>query len=158
MHFFYIFSFHLQSLTISSSSFFYYYELIYFNRRLVTLHYCSGFCHTLTWISHGCACVSHPDPPSHLPPHPIPLSYPSAPALSTLSHVSNLDWQSVSHMIIYMFQCWQMSGGIRLEIKCTINVLESSQNYPLPPYLWKKISSIKLVPGIKKVGDCCPTG
>ena len=25
----------------------------------------------------------HPDPPSRLPPHPIPLGLPSAPALST---------------------------------------------------------------------------
>ena len=40
----------------------------------------------------------------HLPPHPIPQGHPSAPALSTLSHASNLDWWSVSHMIIYMFQ------------------------------------------------------
>ena len=35
--------------------------------------YCSGFCHTLKWISHGFTCVPHPDPPSHLPLHPIPL-------------------------------------------------------------------------------------
>ena len=63
------------------------------------------FCHTLTWIHHGCTCVPHPDPPSHLPPHPIPLGHSSAPAPSTLSHASNLDWQSVSHMVIYMFQC-----------------------------------------------------
>ena len=34
--------------------------------RLITLQYCSGFCHALTWISHGFACVPHPDPPSHL--------------------------------------------------------------------------------------------
>ena len=25
------------------------------------------FCHTLTWIHHGCTCVPHPEPPSHLP-------------------------------------------------------------------------------------------
>ena len=43
--------------------------------------------------------------PSHLPPHSIPLGHPSAPALSTLSHASKLDWWFVSHMIIYMFQC-----------------------------------------------------
>ena len=43
--------------------------------------------------------------PSHLPPHPIPLGYPSTPNLSTLSHALNLDWQFISHMIIYMFQC-----------------------------------------------------
>ena len=35
--------------------------------RLITLQYCSGFCHTLTWISHGFTCIPHPDPPSHLP-------------------------------------------------------------------------------------------
>ena len=49
-------------------------------------------------------CVPHSEPPSHLPPHPIPLGHPSARALSTLYHASNLDWQSVSHMVIYMFK------------------------------------------------------
>ena len=43
----------------------------FFNWRLITLQYCSGFCHTLTWISHGRTCVPHPEPPSHLAPHPI---------------------------------------------------------------------------------------
>ena len=38
--------------------------------RLITLQYCSGFCHTLTWISHGFTCVPHPHPTSHLPLHP----------------------------------------------------------------------------------------
>ena len=46
----------------------------------------------------------HVFPISHLPPYPIHLGHPSAPALSTLSHASNLNWQSVSRMIIYMFQ------------------------------------------------------
>ena len=58
---------------------------LYFNWRLITLQYCDGFCHTFTWISHGCTCVPHPEPPSHLPHHPIPQGHPSAPALSTLS-------------------------------------------------------------------------
>ena len=80
-------------------------SLIYFNWRLMTLQYCSSFCHTLTWISHGYTCVPHPDPPSHLPPHSIPQGQPSAPAVSTLSHASNLDWRFVSYMILYMFQC-----------------------------------------------------
>ena len=43
---------------------------------------CSGFCHTLKWNSHGLTCVSHPNPPSHLPLHPLPLGFPSAPGLS----------------------------------------------------------------------------
>ena len=51
--------------------------------RLITLQYYSGFCHTLTWISHGFTCIPHPDPPSHLPLHPIPLGLPSAPGPST---------------------------------------------------------------------------
>ena len=63
------------------------------------------FCHTWTWICHGCTCVPHLEPPSHLHPHPIPLGHPSAPAPSTLYHASNLDWQFISHVIIYMFQC-----------------------------------------------------
>ena len=61
-----------------------YLSIFYFNWRLITLQYCGGFCHTFTWISHGCTCVPHPDPPSHLPPHPIPQGHPSAPSLSTL--------------------------------------------------------------------------
>ena len=46
-----------------------------------------------------------------LPPHPIPQGHPSAPAPSTLSHASNLDWWSVSHMIIYMFQCYSLKSS-----------------------------------------------
>ena len=74
---------------------------IYFNWRLITLQYCSVFCHTLTWIGNGCTCAPHLEPPSHLPPYPIPQGHPSAPALSTLSHASNLYWRSVSHMICF---------------------------------------------------------
>ena len=82
-----------------------------FNWRLITLQYCGGFCHTLTWISHGYTCVPHPEPRSHLPPHPIPLGHPSAPALRALSHASNLDRWSVSHMVIYMFQRYSLKSS-----------------------------------------------
>ena len=78
---------------------FYFYLFIFY----FTILY--WFCHTLTWIHHGYTCVSYPEPPSHLPPHTIPLSHPSAPAPNTLYHASNLDWRFVSHMIIYMFHC-----------------------------------------------------
>ena len=60
-----------------------FFPFIFISWRLITLQYCSGFCHTLTWISHGFTCVPHPYPPSCLLPHPIPLGLPSAPALST---------------------------------------------------------------------------
>ena len=86
-------------------------NFIYFNWRLIILQYCSGFYHTLTWISHGCTCVPRPEPPSHLPPHPIPQGHPSAPALNTLSHAPNLDWRSISHMVIHMFQCYSLKSS-----------------------------------------------
>ena len=43
--------------------------------------------------------------PLPLPPQTIPLGHPSVPAPSIQYHASNLDWQFVSHVIIYMFQC-----------------------------------------------------
>ena len=63
------------------------------------------FCHTSTWICHGCTHVPNPEHPSHLPPHIISLGHPSAPAPSILYPASNLDWRFVSYMILYMFQC-----------------------------------------------------
>ena len=48
---------------------FFFFSLIFISWRLSTLQYCSGFCHTLTWISHGFTCVPHPYSPSRLPPH-----------------------------------------------------------------------------------------
>ena len=63
------------------------------------------FCHTSTWICHGCTHVPHPEPPSYLPPYTVPWGHPSAPAPSILYHASNLDWWSFSHMVIYVFQC-----------------------------------------------------
>ena len=50
-------------------------SFIYFIWRLITLQYCNGFCLTLTWISHGCTCVPHLEPTSHLLPHPIPQGH-----------------------------------------------------------------------------------
>ena len=53
----------------------------------------------------------HPEPPSHLPPHPIPQDCPSTLVLSGLFHASNLDWWSISHMVIYMFQCYSLKSS-----------------------------------------------
>ena len=39
--------------------------------------FCSEFCHTLKWKGLGFTCLPHPDPPSHLPPHPLPPGPPS---------------------------------------------------------------------------------
>ena len=70
----------LNFLNIWAYSFFF--PFIFISWRLITLQYYSGFCHTLTWISHGFTCVPHPDASSCLPLHPIPLGLASAPAYS----------------------------------------------------------------------------
>ena len=53
----------------------------------------------------------HPEPPTHFPPHPIPLGCPRAPALSALLHALNLHWSSVLHMTMYMFQCYSLKSS-----------------------------------------------
>ena len=80
--------------------FFFKFMYLFLEANCFTILY--WFSHTLTWICHGCTCVPHPEPSSHLPPHPIPLGHPSAPALSTLYHASNLDWRFVSHIVIHV--------------------------------------------------------
>ena len=72
-----------QKLFHSTCFFFNSFFLILISWRLITLQYCSGFCHTLTWISLEYTCIPHPDTPSHLPLYPIPLGLPSAPGPST---------------------------------------------------------------------------
>ena len=44
--------------------FFFYFTILYW------------FCHTSTWIHHRYTHVPHPEPPSLLPPHTIPLGHP----------------------------------------------------------------------------------
>ena len=69
---------------------FYFLFLFYFfiSWRLITLQYCSGFCHTLTRIIHGFTRIPHSNPLSHIPLRPIPLGLPSTPGPSTcLMHV-----------------------------------------------------------------------
>jgi len=53
----------------------------------------------------------HPECPSPLPRHPMPLGCPGALALSALLHASNLYWSSVLHMVIYMFQCYSLKSS-----------------------------------------------
>ena len=83
-------------------------SLLFFFNYFIYLFYFTilyWFCHTSTWIYHGCTHIPLPEPPSHLPPHTIPLGHPSAPATSILYHAWKLDWRFISHMVIYMFQC-----------------------------------------------------
>ena len=64
-----------------------YVKAIYCHLAILTLFYFTilyWFCHTSTWICHGCTCVPNLEPPSYLPPHTISLGHPSAPAPSIL--------------------------------------------------------------------------
>ena len=53
----------------------------------------------------------HPEHPSHLPPHPIPLGCPRALALGALFHALNLHWSSILPMVIYMFRCYSLKSS-----------------------------------------------
>ena len=53
-------------------------KFIYFNWRIITLQYCDGFCHTLTWIGHRDTYV----PPFWTPFLPYPSRWSRALALS----------------------------------------------------------------------------
>ena len=90
---------------------FLFFSFIFISWRLITLQYCSGFCHTLTWISHGFTCIPHTDPPSHLPLHLDSFGSSQCTSPEYLSHASNLDWPSVSYLIIHMFQCYSLRSS-----------------------------------------------
>ena len=64
-NYFNIYIFYLYFISFN----FNFFPIIFISWRPITLQYCSGFCHTLTWISHRFTCAPHPEPPSHLPPH-----------------------------------------------------------------------------------------
>ena len=91
--------------------YFLFFSFIFISWRLITLQYCSGFCHTLTWIRHGLTCGPHPDPPLPPPSPPHPSGFSQCTSLEHLSHASNLGWWSVSHLIIYMFRCCSLRSS-----------------------------------------------
>ena len=81
------------------------YLLFFISWKLITLQYCSGF--VIYWYESALDI--------HVFPIPIPLppSSPHDPSGSFqctrskhLSHASNLGWWSVSHLIVYLFQCY----------------------------------------------------
>ena len=80
--------------------FFFFNFILFFN---FTILY--WFCHIPKWIRHRYTCVPHPEPSSLLPPHTLPLGHPSAPAPSIQYRASKLNWQLISYMILYLFQC-----------------------------------------------------
>ena len=53
----------------------------------------------------------HPEPTSHLPPHPNPPGCHRAPALGALLYASNSHWSSILHMVTYMFPCYSLRSS-----------------------------------------------
>ena len=118
-----------------SMGFFFFNIYILISWRPITLQYCSGSCHTLTWISLGYTCIPHPDPPSHLPLHPIPLGLPSAPSLSTC--LMHLGWWSVSSGSNAAVGCHFLLQGIltqgtNLCLECLLHLQAGSLPLVLP--------------------------
>ena len=96
--------YHQEQILFIFFLFYYVYFLIFiFTLFYFTILY--WFCHTLTWIHHGCTCVPKHESPSHLPPHNISLGHPHVPAPSMLYPVSDIDWRFKSYMIVYMLEC-----------------------------------------------------
>ena len=74
--------------------------LIFIIIIIFTLQYCIGFAIHQHASATGVHVFPILNPPSHLPPHTIPLAHPSAPAPSFLYPASNLDWRFVSYMVL----------------------------------------------------------
>ena len=102
------------------------------------------FCHTSTWIRHGCTCIPHPEPPFHLPPCIIPLGHPSAPAPSILFPASNLDVP-----LVYFYSCflWFWCHIQQIIIKTSImklSLMISSQRFIVTGFTSKPIIHLVL--------------
>ena len=87
--------------------------IFYFIFKFTILYW---LCHISTWIHHRYTRVPNPEPSSLLPPRTIPLGRPSAPAPSIQYRASNLDWQLISYMILYSFQCHSPKSSHRLPL------------------------------------------
>ena len=88
---------------------------LFFNFFLLFLFYFTilyWFCHTSTCIRHGCTHVPHPEPPSLILPHTIPLGHPSAPAPAP--SISSLKRSFVS------LQIYNLYFGITVQIWCSL--------------------------------------
>ena len=72
---------------------------------------CSGFCHTFKWNSHGFTCVPPPDPPSHLPLHPLPLHSEEFLTMILWLHL----WSAINAILSPLYFWWSDSWTQRLD-------------------------------------------
>ena len=93
-----------------------------FNFTLFYFTILHWFCHTLTWIHHGCICIPKYEPPSHLPPHIISLGHHHVPAPSMLYPASDIDWWFDSYMIankliLFLFLQYSLVKSLSVKVK-----------------------------------------
>ena len=85
-------------------SFFFVFSFIFISWRLIILQYCSGFLSYIDMNQPWIYMCSPLPPPS--PSHPSGSS--QCTSSEHLSHASTLGWRSVSHLIVYLFQCYSL--------------------------------------------------
>ena len=81
-----------------------------FSWRIITLQYCGGFCHTLTWVSHVCTCVS-----TSRTPLPSPsLSHPSglSQCLSLECPVSGIERGLIIYFTYSSIHVWMLFSQV----------------------------------------------
>ena len=83
-------------ISTESQHYLLFFSFIFISWRLITLQYCGGFCHTVTWISHGFTCVPIPIPPLISLPIPslwvFPVHQPWALVYTTFSILITMLW------------------------------------------------------------------
>ena len=76
-------------------------------------------------------CPLHPEPRSHLPPHPIYPGCTKSIAVGALLHTPNTHWLSILHMAVYMFQCYFLKSSHPLLLP--LSPCSFAESAPPPP-------------------------
>ena len=79
-------------------------------------------------------CPLHPEPSSHIPPHPISPGCHRAPVLGAMCHT--LLRLSILHMVMYMFQCHSLKSSLSFKVTLFILSFTHLLIFSAKKYLW----------------------